>query len=61
MVAKQKITHVRLIASSISLAGMPYTKQYNLCSVTYSLAQPLLGFNCPGSIAVNGSGKWGAL
>src|SRR6218665_2238386 len=36
---------------------MPYTKQYNLCSVPYSLAQPLFGFNCPGSIAVNGSGK----
>jgi len=25
---------------------MPYTKQYNLCSVPYSLAQPLFGFNC---------------
>jgi len=40
---------------------MQYTKQYNLCSVPYSLAQPLFGFNWPGSIAVNGSGKWGAL
>ena len=37
-----------------------YTKQYHLCSVPYSLTQPLFGFNCPGSIAVNGSGKWGA-
>jgi len=25
------------------------------------LAQPLFGFNCLGSIAVNDSGKWGAL
>jgi len=40
---------------------MPYTKQYNLSSVPYSLAQPLFGFNCPGSIAVNGSLEWGAL
>jgi len=40
---------------------MPYTKQYNLSSVPYSLAQPLFGFNCPESIAVNGSGEWGAL
>jgi len=52
--------HVRLIASLISQAVMPYTKQYNLCSVPYSLAQPLFGFNCPGSIAVKGSGKWDA-
>ena len=49
------------IHTLISQAGMPYTKQYNLCSVPYSLAQPLFGFNCPGSIAVNGSGEWGAL
>src|SRR6218665_3688693 len=34
---------------------------YSLCSVHYSLAQPLFGFNCPGSIAVSGSGEWGAL
>jgi len=40
---------------------MPYTKHYNLCSVRYSLAQPLFGFNCPGSIAVSGSGEGGAL
>jgi len=53
--------HVWLIASSILQAGMPYTMQYNLYSVPYSLAQPLFGFNCLGSIAVNGSGKWGAL
>ena len=29
---------------------------YSLCSVHYSLAQPLFDFNCPGSIAVPGSG-----
>ena len=34
---------------------------YSLCSVHYSLAQPLFGFNCSGSIAVSGSGEWGAL
>src|SRR6218665_860888 len=38
--------HVWLIASSISQAGMPYTKQYNLCSVPYGLVQPLFGVNC---------------
>src|SRR6218665_3705104 len=48
--------NVRLVASSISKAGMPYTKHYNLCSVRYSLAQPLFSFNCPMSIAVSGSG-----
>ena len=50
--------HVRLVASSISKAGMPYTKHYNLCSVRYSLAQPLFNFDCPMSIAVSGSGEW---
>src|SRR6218665_1956366 len=43
---------VRLVASSISKAGMPYTKHENLCSVRYSLVQPLFSFNCPMSIAV---------
>src|SRR6218665_2555239 len=38
---------VRLVASSISKVGMPYTKHYSLCSVRYSLAQPLFSFNCP--------------
>jgi len=53
--------HVWLIASSISQAGMPCTMHYNLSSVHYSLAQPLFGFNCQGSMAGSGSGEWGAL
>jgi len=51
----------QLIASSISQAVMPCTNHYNLSSVHHSLAQPLLGFNCPGSMAGSGSGEWGAL
>jgi len=31
---------------------MPYTEHNNLCSVRYSLAQSLLSFHCPMSIAV---------
>src|SRR6218665_2732151 len=38
---------------------MPYTKHWNLCSVRYSLTQPLFSFNCPMSIAVSRSGEWG--
>ena len=38
-----------------------YTNQKTLFSVPYSLAQPLFNFNCPMSIAVSGSGEWGAL
>src|SRR6218665_4020392 len=43
----------------MSQAGMPYTKQYNLCSVPYSLAQPLFGFNCPGfQLSIVNCSEW---